>query len=75
MAADSCDRCRFGQWYAGEDVEPLRDHPGFVALDEAHLEYGLGQEFLFAPPLQVSAVDALLAGDAVDSEVRGSLPG
>lgn len=28
--------CRFGQWYYGETAKQLVDHPGFIAIGEAH---------------------------------------
>jgi diguanylate cyclase len=36
LAPDAYRQCRFGRWYEGEEPGPLREHPAFVALGEAH---------------------------------------
>src|SRR3990167_9878683 len=30
--------CRFGQWYYGNAVKAISDHPGFIAIGEAHYQ-------------------------------------
>jgi len=36
LVPDAHRQCRFGRWYEGEEPGPLREHPAFVALGEAH---------------------------------------
>lgn len=38
LAPDAYRHCRFGQWYESDDVGPLREHPAFAALGEAHMQ-------------------------------------
>lgn len=33
---NSYEECRFGQWYYSNKVKSIIDHPGFIALGEAH---------------------------------------
>ena len=36
VAQDAHRQCRFGQWYYGDVLRELRDHPGFGALEAEH---------------------------------------
>jgi diguanylate cyclase (GGDEF)-like protein len=36
LMPDAHHRCRFGQWYDSDAAGFLRDHPGFVAIGQAH---------------------------------------
>jgi len=36
MKADAHKQCLFGQWYYEDSPKRLRDHPGFIAIGDAH---------------------------------------
>lgn len=36
LRPDAYERCRFGQWYQAQSGGPLREHPAFGPLGEAH---------------------------------------
>ncbi|NIJ43053.1 diguanylate cyclase (GGDEF)-like protein [Parvibaculum indicum] len=36
LAADAYRRCRFGQWYYGEEGQPFRSNQNFIELEAAH---------------------------------------
>lgn len=40
LLPDSYQRCRFGQWYDGDGTDMLGDHPGFIAVGQAHRSTG-----------------------------------
>lgn len=36
LAPDAHRQCRFGQWYYSTDVDPLREHAAFLAIESEH---------------------------------------
>ena len=60
LIPDAHKRCRFGQWYDSDAVGPLREHPAFVALGQAHQQMHAGAREILqrvADDLPVAAAD------------------
>ncbi len=60
LQPDAHHRCRFGQWCDSDEADPLRDHPAFVALRDAHQQmHGSATELLrrSADQLPINAPD------------------
>lgn len=69
LRPDAHHRCRFGQWADSSEADPLRQHPTFIALGQAHeqmhrLAAGMLQRG--GDGLPVSATDFDQFGNALD---------
>jgi diguanylate cyclase len=69
LRPDAHQRCRFGQWADSREADPLRQHPTFVALGQAHEQmHRLGAAMLRRNDdgLPVSASDFDQFGNTLD---------
>jgi diguanylate cyclase len=49
VAEDSHHQCRFGQWYYGNELKIIHDHPSFVAIEKEHTHmHKLARQLLIA---------------------------